>query len=339
MSKLTPYCFSSVKSTHFKAEVSHLAFTDKGQYWDAWNIDREYEQKPLPPATLKSIQWLENGTIQQTIRAIRTIGNSEFIQDYILEKHSPILKIATTVDWQETHVLVKAAFPLTVESDYATSEIACGAIERPTKPQTAAEKAKWETSALKWVDLTEEKQYGVSLLNDCKYGYDIKPNQLRITLLRSPVWPDPNSDKGKHQFTYAVYPHKGSWQQAKTVHHSYELNIPLQVIEIELEKQENTYLSPVGSFIDLSAENLILMAIKKHGEMGRWGDGESIILRCYECHGEVANFNLKGDLELEIVGEVNCLEENIKGEVDTFIEPWKVKTFKLIMVNSTAPFT
>ena len=73
--------------------------------------------------------------------------------------------------------------------------------------------------------------------------------------------------------------------------------------------------------------------------MGRWGDGESIILRCYECHGEVANFNLKGDLELEIVGEVNCLEENIKGEVDTFIEPWKVKTFKLIMVNSTAPFT
>ena len=248
------------------------AFTDKGQYWDAWNIDREYEQKPLPPATLKSIQWLENGTIQQTIRAIRTIGNSEFIQDYILEKHSPILKIATTVDWQETHVLVKAAFPLTVESDYATSEIACGAIERPTKPQTAAEKAKWETSALKWVDLTEEKQYGVSLLNDCKYGYDIKPNQLRITLLRSPVWPDPNSDKGKHQFTYAVYPHKGSWKQAKTVHHSYELNIPLQVIEIELEKQENTYLSPVGSFIDLSAENLILMAIKKHGEMGRWGE-------------------------------------------------------------------
>lgn len=298
-------------------------FTDKGQYWDAWNIDREYEQKQLPPATLRSIQWLENGTIQQTIRVVRVIGKSEFIQDYILEKHSPILKITTEVHWQETHVLVKAAFPLTLESDYATSEIACGAIKRSTKPKTEAEKAKWETSALKWVNVTDEKQsYGVSLLNDCKYGYDIKPNQIRITLLRSPVWPDPNSDKGKHQFTYAVYPHQGSWQQAKTVRHSYELNIPLQVVKIDNQKQENTYLPPVGNFIDLSAENLILMAVKK--------DKETLILRCYECHGETANLDLKGDLKLDIVGEVNCLEEDIKTEVNTIIEPWKVKTFKLI---------
>ena len=312
------------------------AFTDKGQYWDAWNIDREYEQKQLPPTTLKSIQWLEDGTIQQTIRVIRTIGNSEFIQDYILEKHSPILKIATTVDWQETHVLVKATFPLTVESNYATSEIACGAIKRPTKPQTAAEKAKWETSALKWVDLTDEKQnYGVSLLNDCKYGYDIKPNQIRITLLRSPVWPDPNSDKGKHQFTYAIYPHKDSWQEAKTVHHSYELNIPLQVIEIDKEKQENTCLSPVGSFIDLSAENLILMAVKEDGETRRQRDKESIILRYYECHGETANLDVKGDLKLDIVGEVNCLEEDIEEEVEPIIKPWKVKTFKLNIDKSS----
>lgn len=307
------------------------AFTDKGEYWDAWNIDREYEQKQLPPATLKSIQWLENGTIQQTIRVVKVIGKSEFIQDYILEKHSPILKIATEVDWQETHVLVKAAFPLTVESDYATSEIACGAIKRSTKPKTEAEKAQWETSALKWVDVTDEKQnYGVSLLNDCKYGYDFKPNQIRITLLRSPVWPDPNSDKGKHQFTYALYPHQGSWQEAKTVHHSYELNIPLQVVEIDKEKQENAYLSPVGSFIDLSADNLILMAIKKDGETRRRRDKETLILRCYECHGETANLDLKGDLKLDIISEVNCLEEEIKEEANIIIKPWKVKNFKLM---------
>jgi alpha-mannosidase len=257
------------------------AFIDKGQYWDAWNIDPEYQQKPLPPATLKSIQWLEKNTLEQTIRVIRVIGKSQFIQDYILEKHSPILKITTIVDWQETHVLVKAAFPLTIESNHATSEIACGAIERPTKPETAAEKAKWETSALKWVDLTDETQnYGVSLLNDCKYGYDIKPNQIRITLLRSPIWPDPNSDTGKHQFTYAIYPHQGSWQQAKTVHHSYELNIPLQVIEVAKEPPENAYLSPIGSFINLSAENLILMALKPTTKKS--DRGLSIILRCYE---------------------------------------------------------
>ncbi len=306
------------------------AFTDKGQYWDAWNIDPEYEQKALPAATLKSIQCLDNGKIQQTIRVIRIIGQSEFIQDYILEKHSPVLKISTTVDWQETHVLVKAAFPLTIESDYATYEIACGAIKRLTKPQTTAEKAKWETSALKWVNLTDEKQkYGVSLLNDCKYGYDIKPKQIRITLLRSPVWPDPNSDKGKHQFTYAIYPHKESWHKARTVHKSYELNIPLQVVEETKENQLNTYLSPVGSFIDLSADNLIVMALKGDQNIGKMGDFKNIILRCYECHGETANLALNGDLELEIIGEVNCLEEKNHQEVNTVIAPWKVKNFQL----------
>ena len=304
------------------------AFTDKGQYWDAWNIDPEYEQKALPAASLKSIQWLDQGTIQQSIRVIRIIGESEFLQDYILEKNSPVLKIASTVNWQETHVLVKAAFPLTIESDYATSEIACGAIKRPKKPQTMAEKAKWETSALKWVDLTDEKQnYGVSLLNDCKYGYDIKPNQIRITLLRSPVWPDPNSDKGIHQFTYAIYPHKESWQKARTVHRSYELNIPFQVVEVSKNNQEDASLSPRSSFIDFSADNLILMAVKGDENQSNLGKDKNIILRCYECHGEAANFDLKGDWE--IVAEVNCLEEEINQEVNLDIAPWKVKSFKL----------
>ena len=310
------------------------AFTDKGQYWDAWNIDPEYEQKALPAATLKSIQWLDNGKIQQTIRVIRIIGQSEFIQDYILEEHSPVLKISTTVDWQETHVLVKAAFPLTIESDYATYETACGAIQRPTKPHTAAEKAKWETSALKWVDLTDEKQnYGVSLLNDCKYGYDIKSKLIRITLLRSPVWPDPNSDKEKHQFTYAIYPHRKSWDKARTVHKSYVLNIPLQVVEVTQKNQPNTYLSSLGSFINLSAENLIIMAIKGDENIEKMVECKNIILRCYECHGKTANLALNGDLELEIINEINCLEEKNNQEVNTVISPWKVKSFKLNVRN------
>ncbi|ELS01809.1 alpha-mannosidase [Xenococcus sp. PCC 7305] len=305
------------------------SFTDKGQYWDAWNIDPEYEQKALPEASLKSIQWLDQGIIQQSIRVVRIIGQSEFIQDYILEANSPALKISTTVDWQETHVLVKAAFPLTIESDYATYEIACGAIERPTKPQTVAEKAKWETSALKWVDLTDQTQkYGVSLLNDCKYGYDIKPSQIRITLLRSPLWPDPNSDRGKHQFTYAIYPHRDSWQQARTVHKAYELNIHLQIVAASQENQENSYLDSGLSFLNLSADNLILMAFKG-AENTEKQAGSDVILRYYECHGEVANLALKSNLGLAISSEVNCLEEKNNQTVNLSIDPWKVKSFKL----------
>ncbi|HEY9601062.1 MAG TPA: alpha-mannosidase, partial [Allocoleopsis sp.] len=133
------------------------AFEDKGQYWDAWNIDPNYAQHPLPPTQLQSIQWIDRGILRSRLRVVRQLGQSEFCQDYILDAASPILKIATTVDWQERYVLVKAAFPLNLEADSATYEIPCGAIQRPTRPQTPAEQAKWEVPALRWADLTDRQ--------------------------------------------------------------------------------------------------------------------------------------------------------------------------------------
>ncbi|MBE9166192.1 alpha-mannosidase [Pleurocapsales cyanobacterium LEGE 06147] len=309
------------------------AFEDRGQYWDAWNIDPNYHQHPLSLTTLKSIQWLENGEIQQCIRVVRQLGNSEFRQDYILQAHSPILKIATTVDWQETHVLVKVAFPLNVESDWVTYEIPGGAIARSTRPQTPADKAKWEVPALRWADLSDNNEdYGVSLLNNCKYGYDSQPNCLRLTLLRSPIWPDPTADKGIHQFTYAIYPHRGSWRSAKTVHRGYELNLPLQVViggEInKINNQQYRQLPPVSSLLNLSAENLILMAFK-------YGEDEDLILRCYECQGETAKLVLQGNLELKIAHLVDLLErkeqqaEDLKEKNIQQIKSWQIATFKL----------
>ncbi|MGA7936110.1 MAG: alpha-mannosidase, partial [Kovacikia sp.] len=187
------------------------AFVDKGQYWDAWNIDPAYAQHRLPATQLQKIQWIEKGPLRSRVRVIRKINQSTFQQDYILERESPLLKIETFVDWQERHVLVKAAFPLNLETDYATYEIPCGVIRRSTKPASDREKAQWEVPAMHWADLSNEN-YGVSLLNNCKYGYDAQPNQLRLTLLRSPEFPDPEADKGHHSFTYALYPHAGDWK-------------------------------------------------------------------------------------------------------------------------------
>ncbi|MBF2020440.1 MAG: alpha-mannosidase [Hydrococcus sp. C42_A2020_068] len=298
------------------------AFEDKGQYWDAWNIDPNYAQHPLPPARLKSIEYLECGPLQWRIRVIKQLNNSEFCQDYVLHANSPILKIATMVNWQETHVLVKAAFPLNVESDFATYEIPCGAIKRPTKPQTPAEKAKWEVYALRWADLGD-REYGVSLLNDCKYGYDSQPVQLRLTLLRSPQWPDPNADKGTHQFTYAIYPHQGSWQAAKTVRYGYELNVPLTVLSCELDNREKTHSLPATSqLLDLDSENLILMAFKQSED-----DPNAWILRCYECHGKTVKYSLKGDLQWASETPVDLLEQPLKKISE--INPWKIVSFKL----------
>ena len=182
------------------------AFQDGGQYWDAWNIDPKYAEKPLPPSQLRSIEWIETDPLRQRVRVVRELAGCEFQQDYILDAHSPILQIKTSVDWQAEHVLVKANFPLNITADKATSEIACGAIDRTTKPETAAEQAKWEVPVHRWVDLTDNSgEYGVSLLNDCKYGCDTGTDYLRLTLLRSSSWPDPVADRGYHEFTYAIY--------------------------------------------------------------------------------------------------------------------------------------
>ncbi len=309
------------------------AFKDKGQYWDAWNIDPDYEQYPLPEAKLTAIQWLERGEIQQRIRVIKTIGDSEFQQEYILQTNSPILKIYNTVNWQETHVLVKATFPLNIASDSVTYEIPCSAIERPTKPQTPEEKAKWEVSALKWVDLTDKEQnYGVSILNDGKYGYDSQRDRLRITLLRSPLWPNPTCDRGIHHFTYAIYPHQNSWQEAKTVHKSYELNLPLKAIELDSQSNKpiasDKLLNPQEEFLNISADNLILMAFKSSYNGKR-------ALRLYECHGQVITTKINNSLNLELLNSVDCLETknkenpNIERADSIEINPWQISTFHL----------
>ncbi|MBW4632815.1 MAG: alpha-mannosidase [Iphinoe sp. HA4291-MV1] len=348
--------FDKVNETEIvnKEKCNQLqAFQDSGQYWDAWNIDPNYAKYPLPPTHLKSIRWVEQGPVQQRLRVVRQLGKSEFCQDYILSMGSPVLKIVTTVDWQERHVLVKAAFPLNLEADYATYEIPCGAIGRPTQPKEAREQAKWEVPALRWADLStlsiKEKEgegtdfseskgvgYGVSLLNDCKYGYDSQSNQLRLTLLRSPDWPTPEADRGNHEFTYALYPHTSSWQSANTVRRGYELNLPLQVIHCPtLESTRIKPLPPVSQFLDLSAQNLVLMAFKQSED-----DPQQWILRCYECHGEPAQLSLQSDLGLvarqtaDILERLTQTSEQLIEEKTFSVFPWKLLTLYINLARS-----
>nr|WP_225938760.1 alpha-mannosidase [Kovacikia minuta] len=314
------------------------AFRDEGQYWDAWNIDPSYESHPLPPTELISIspsdQLCVGGTrlhnsLVASISVERKIGQSVFMQTYMLERESPVLKIQTSVDWKEPHILVKAAFPLNLEADYTTYEIPCGVIQRTTKPESAAEKAQWEVPAMHWADLSDGK-YGVSLLNDCKYGYDAKPNQLRLALLRGSEFPDPEADKGHHSFTYAIYPHAGDWKAAQTVQKGYELNLPLQAIVIPAnDTSQPKTLPPKGSLLNLGANNLVLTAFKQSEDSpNEW------ILRCYECHGESAQLNFQSDLNLKLEGQVDLLERAIGPDpsqtLNFRMQPWAISSFKVM---------
>ncbi len=178
-------------------------------------------------------------------------------------------------DWWEDHVLLKVAFPVDVESDSAIYEIPFAHVSRPTARNTDWERARFEVPAIRWADLSDG-EYGVSLLNDSKYGYDIKDNVMRLTLLRSPLWPDPMADKGKHKFSYALYPHKGDWKEADTVLRGYEFNYPLQPFITDSHPGE---YPPSFSFFKPSPSNIILATIKKAE------DRESLILRLYESEG------------------------------------------------------
>jgi len=279
------------------------AFRDQGQYWDAWNIAPDYADHPLPPAKLLDIQWVERGTVQQRLRVIRQIGRSPIQQDYILDAASPLLRIETEVDWHEDFTLLKVAFPVNFEATTATYEIPCGAIARPLVPQTPADQAKWEVPALNWADLTiasetEATSYGVSLLSDCKHGYDATPSCLRLTLLKSPKWPDPDADRGHHHFSYAFYPHQGTWKEANAVRQGYAFAQPLTPIQLMKAQQYSTEgktLPATQTFINLDDPNLVLMAFKPAEDQflpesessHRW------MMRCYEACGEGGNIEVE----------------------------------------------
>ena len=310
------------------------AFRDEGQYWDAWNIDPNYEQHPLPPAKLISMAWIETGEVRSRLRVVREIGSSQFCQDYVLDIDSPWLKIETKANWHDRHVFVKAAFEFNFTAEVATYEIPCGAIDRPTDPKTPAQKAKWEVPALQWGDLSMESPlpplnkegkndavYGVSILNDCKHGYDAKSNQLRLSLLRGSIWPDPESDLGNHEFAYAIYPHAGDWKQANTVRQGYEFNYPLLVVG-DRDRSPSPSLHHTATLLSISAENFIFTCLKRCES-----DRHAWILRGYECHGENTAIEVSGELGLTIGHRVDLLEEAIDNS-DT-IEPWQVASFTL----------
>ncbi|MFN9174103.1 MAG: alpha-mannosidase [Synechocystis sp.] len=300
-------------------------FQDKGQYWDAWDIAPNYEEFPLSPAQLIHWQWLEIGPLRWVLRVIRCFQQSTFIQDYCLTANSRLLTIKNDVDWQEEQVMVKAAFPVNLTSETFTTEAPCAIAERPTNPQTDQEKAQWEVPHQHWFDLTDSNQnYGVSLLNDSKYSCDVKKNVMRLTLLRSSIWPDPNADRGNHQFTYQIYPHQGDWRSAETVKLGYALHRALRPYFPGRNPAQTAHTNALPSmpWLTLGGKNLGLMALKRHEDFAdQW------IVRCYETEGHSPTLNIETPFPYQVATQVNLLEEPVSQNLSA--SPWQITSFLL----------
>ena len=253
------------------------AFKDTPKQYDAWNIDPgALDAPPLRLLTADSVELVNKGPLRAAIRVTRHWQSSKFVQEIGLSSGSDAVDVANDIDWHETHILLKAAFPLAASSSKATYEIPYGTIERPTTRNNTWEQAQFEVPALRWADLGNG-QHGFSLINDSKYGYDGRDNVLRLSLLRSSVWPDPEADRGHHHFSYALYPHGADWKKALTVRHGYEYNYHLAARQIEPHAGK---LPLQHSYLSVRPENVVLTAVKKAEE------GNALILRAYEWAGK-----------------------------------------------------
>ena len=252
-------------------EVLH----DQPTEWDAWNTGFNGEQWEVGQTSDVA---RHAGAGEATFRFTRRWGHSTFIQALVLGREAPYLDVVNDVEWHETHKMLKVAITPGVSPDSATYEIPYGTIGRSCNPRTRAERAKYEVPGQRWADLSDSS-YGVSILNDGKYGWDCHGNVLRLSLLRAPLWPDSLADRGPHHFRFAIYPHAGDWRAARTERLAAEYNTPLIAAA---DRAHRGALGHEVSFASVATPGVELTWIK------RSEDSDRLVLRLVEWNGRPA---------------------------------------------------
>ncbi|MGQ9541471.1 MAG: alpha-mannosidase [Armatimonadota bacterium] len=301
-------------------------FEDKPLFWDAWDVDIFYQEKGRVVTELDSVQVVEQGPLRGAIRFTRSFGNSRIVQTVRLARDSRRLDFVTEVDWHEEYKLLKVAFPVAVNSQRATYEIQYGHVERPTHYNTSWDMARFEVSAQKWADLSEHG-YGVTLMNDCKYGHDVFGSTMRLTLLRAPKAPDPYADMGHHRFTYSLFPHAGSLQEAGVIEEAYNLNAPPRVMLLEAGKHSSE--DAKGRFFAVNRDGVIIESVKKAE------DEPAVIVRLYESYNSRGEVVVTTGLPVREAVLCDLLEREIQslpledGSFTFTIRPFEIVTVKL----------
>jgi alpha-mannosidase len=297
-------------------------FDDNPKRWDAWDLDIEYQESKREISEISAQQVEQPSGLRGAVRFTREFGESRFSQRMVLDAGSRLLRFECDVDWQERHKLLKVAFPVAVQDSEATYEIQFGHLRRPTHSDTSRARAMYEVCAQRWADLGEPG-YGVALLNDCKYGYDIHSSMMRLSLLRGPTHPDPTADLGWHRFTYALMPHPGDFRQAGVIEAAEDLNSPLRLAPTNL---------PVGtsrSLVEIDTRQVIVEAIK------RAEDSDATIVRLYEAWGRPCRARIKTTLPAKRASLCDLLERERSevqvrdGELELDFTPFKILTLKL----------
>lgn len=297
-------------------------YEDKPIYFDNWDIDIYYTEKFWDVDQVEHMEWTEVGPVRAVLEIERKASKSTIRQKIIFYADSRRIEFSTHVDWKEHQTLLKVHFPVAVHTDEATFDVQFGNLTRKTHQNTSWDVARFESCGQKWMDLSEG-HYGVSLLNDCKYGHSVKDSNMALTLIKSGTEPNPTTDQEEHDFTYAIYPHAEGWRQAQTVAEAYKLNQPLLV-------ETGTETKPAYSFASVDASNVIMETVKNAE------DGEGIVIRMYESENSYTKTKLTVNAEFKKAFICNLLEETeseafVNGnEIEVVLKPYEVVTVKLV---------
>ena len=257
------------------------AYEDYPTKYDAWEIENYYKLKSYELNDTATITPISDGTRAGFVIE-RNYMHSTIKQTIWLYSESSRIDFETDMDWHEHHQIMKAAFPLDVHTMSATFDVQYGHVTRPTHENTSWDKAKFETYAHKWVDVSENG-YGVAILNDGKYGHAIEGSKLSITLVKSATDPYPEADQGRHQFTYSLYPHEDDFRRGGVIEESFELNQPLYEKEIGASAGD---LSESYSFVSANKPNAVITAVKKSER------DDGLVVRFYDAYDCKSNVTL-----------------------------------------------
>jgi alpha-mannosidase len=290
--------------------------TDKPRNWDAWDLEDDYAENGIELTQVSSIQVSDDGPHRAAVTVLKKFRNSTIRQTYVLEANGTRLDIETEIDWHDRHCLLRALTPVNVRTMHATFEHANGVVKRTTHDNTSWDQAQFEVPGHRFVDMSEPG-FGVAVLNDAKYGHSAKGNVLGLSLVRSPVYPDPLADEGGQRFTYALYPHDGDWHEGGVREEAEDLNQPLcGATASGVHTVGHQVLTPHG--IDAALSGL------KPAE-----NGDGLVLRVYEPAGRRGDFRLEPPEGWSVSGPLNILEEPMDRGPGAELRPFEVRTWRL----------
>ncbi|WP_405775819.1 alpha-mannosidase [Streptomyces sp. NBC_00859] len=297
---------------------------DHPNQWDAWDIDRHYRRSRTDLTTAESVELVGEGPLRAAVRVVRAFGASRITQELRLDAGSPRLDVITDADWQESEKVLKVAFPLDVHAERSTAEIQFGHVHRATHTNTSWDAARFEICAHRWLRVAEPG-YGVAVLNDSTYGHDVTRTEhrdglgttVRLTLLRAPHSPDPETDLGTHRFSYALYPGAGV---TDAVREGLALNLPLRTAE-----------APALAPLVTTDHPAVTVESVKFAE-DRSGD---VVVRLYESAGGRADATVGFGFPVGRADITDLLERPLRetaadsGQLSVSLRPFQILTLRL----------